>query len=498
MNIAIPLSDRAAFLIAANLVKYSVGLVMPMVLVRLLSQSDYGTYQQMLLIGTALMGVMTLGLPTSVFYLFHHVGAPKVPALVLQTTVILAICGAAAAAVAFAGAGYFAGRFSNPALESLLGLYALSLLFMIGSEHCLSFLITQNRYGLALVTEVLEIIFRVVVMLCPLYFGYGMAGLVVGIVIYSAVRFLARNFLLIARSGYDYVDWRQNTSLRDQLGYSAPLALIGMTSLIGSTINRGILAAFFTPAQYAIYAVGTFEIPLDSIFQASVANVMRATLPALIREGNLAEVRRILLESARKLSIIMLPSFVFLEAYSYELITLLFTSKYAESVNIFRCNLLMIPLNILVLSPIPQAFGKPKINLYITVAWTALLISSSIVLMNWIGFFGPVIAYVVTQYLVVFVYIFFALRLTKASIAQIIPTAQIMRVVFASMIALAAAKSFDPPTASGLLNLVCAGLVFSGVFFLVAIPIRVFAEQDLAMARRWGARVFRVRAEGKQ
>ena len=37
-------------MIVANLIKYAVGFIMPMVLVRMLSQNDYGTYQQMILI----------------------------------------------------------------------------------------------------------------------------------------------------------------------------------------------------------------------------------------------------------------------------------------------------------------------------------------------------------------------------------------------------------------------------------------------------------------
>ena len=66
------LSDKAALLIAANLTKYAVGFVLPMVLVRLLSRDDYGTYQQLVLIGNIANAVMVLGLPVSVYYFYHR------------------------------------------------------------------------------------------------------------------------------------------------------------------------------------------------------------------------------------------------------------------------------------------------------------------------------------------------------------------------------------------------------------------------------------------
>ncbi len=44
----------------------------------------------------------------------------------------------------------------------------------------------------------------------------------------------------------------------------------------------------------AIYSVGALEIPLDVIFQGSVANVLRASLPALVRDGNRREIVRVI------------------------------------------------------------------------------------------------------------------------------------------------------------------------------------------------------------
>ena len=194
------LSDRAGLLIVANLFKYSIGFVLPMVLVRLLSQNDYGTYQQLLLIGSTAIGIMTIGLPTSVYYFYHHVTKERQPTLVVQTTFMLVISGAVAAALIFFGAGMIADSLNNASLIDPLKIYAISIAFMVASEHSLAFMIAQNRYVLAVKFEIAETVVRVVVLLAPLWLGYGLRELVAGILLYAALRFAVRTLVLFSRN----------------------------------------------------------------------------------------------------------------------------------------------------------------------------------------------------------------------------------------------------------------------------------------------------------
>ncbi len=487
------LSDRAGFLVVANLIKYAVAFIMPMVLVRMLTQNDYGSYQQMILISTAATGVMTLGLPMSIYYFYHHVEAQRVPALIVQTTILLAISGLAASLVVILGADHFAASLNNPSMVHLLQIYAVSIVFMIGSEHSLHFMIAQNRYGLAVVFEIAETVIRVLTLLAPLWMGYGFTGLIVGIVIYSVLRFTVRNAYLFGRSGLDFNGWKQHTFPKKQLDYSIPMALVSLSALIGGTFNRAILAATFTPAQYAIYAVGALEIPLDVIFQASVANVLRASLPPLVRDGNLEEVARILREAVRKLSIIVLPSFIFLLGHSSEFIRLLFTSSYDESVYVFRIYLWLLPLHMLALSPIPHVFGKPKLNFYIVLAMTAVLVVLGYVLLKTIGFYGPALAFAISQYLQSAVYFVVVIKLTKSSFLKLMPVRHILLVIVAGLLGAFVSRLADHLTASLLLNFVLAGVLFSITFFAAAAPLGIFSKNDILLIKRWVAKVIPVK-----
>src|SRR6185369_9244149 len=138
-----------------------------------------------------------------------------------------------------------------PDMTFVLALSAVNLGFMIASEHCMSFLITQNRYGLAVIFVTGETLARVIIMVAPLLLGYGFTGLIIGGVVFAAMRFLVRNAYLYTGSGLDFTNWQQHSFVRDQLAYSIPIAVVPLVAMIGNTFNRGMLATSLTPADYA-------------------------------------------------------------------------------------------------------------------------------------------------------------------------------------------------------------------------------------------------------
>ena len=486
------LSDKAGFLIVANLFKYAVGFVMPMVLVRLLEQQEYGTYQQLLLVSTAAAGIMTLGLPTSIYYFYHHVSADRRPALIFQTSLMLAISGMICAGLIYLASPYIADRMSNPGLTGLLNIYVIYIAFFIAGEYFVHLLISQDRYRIAVGFEAGETAVRVMVLVIPLWLGYGLAGLVWAAIIYAGLRLAVRTILVFSGDTGTAGTWTKSPFPLEQLHYSIPLALTSFVGLVGGLLDKAIIAAFFTPVHYAIYSVGALEIPLDVIFQASVANVLRASFPPLVRDGNMAELVRIWREAVRKLGIIVLPSFVFLLGFSYDFITLLFTSKYAESVHVFRIYLFMMPLHMFVFSLIPQVFGKTRYNLYIVVIATAVKIALSFIFLETIGFYGPAMATVIVAYMTIGIYFVVAARLVNTNAWRLLPWASLGKISVATAVSLGMAYSLRGVTDIKWLDLVVCSAAYSGGFLLLGALFGVFTEDDRNLARRWISRILPV------
>jgi O-antigen/teichoic acid export membrane protein len=432
--------------------------------------------------------------PTSVYYFYHHVPPEGRSTLIVQTTLLVAAGGLVAGATVFFGSDLIARNLSNPSLAALLPLYAVSIVFTIASEHSIAFVISQNRFKLAVLFETVEIFLRLFLLLVPLRLGYGLPGVVGGLVAFALLRWVGRNGYLFLRSGVKFSGWSKSLFVREQMGYSVPVALVSLSGMFGQTFNKGIIAASFSPAQYAVYAVGSFPIPLSTIFQASVADVLRSSLPPLVRDGNLQEVARLVREASRKLSMIVLPGFVFLFGFSEQLITLAFTNRYADSVAIFRIFILSVPLDMLILSAIPQVFGRTRLNFYINVSTVVLLVVLSYVLLHAVGFYGAVIAMVASQYYSSAAFVAVAMKLTRTTLPRLFAWGHMLRVFLSAGAAVLIARTVIGLTRSGFLDVALGGIVYCGTFLILAVWTGVLTSQDRSLVRRWLAKFLPVAA----
>jgi len=387
------------------------------------------------------------------------------------------------------GAPAIAALMKNQALAPLLVYYGTAIGFLVASEHFVQFMIAHDRYQVAVLVETVETVVRVLVLIAPLVAGYGLTGLVAAALGYAMLRFALRSVWLVAPLGSLAKPPGQVWFVGEQLAYSVPLGLMSLVGVVGSHLDRAIIATVFAPADYAIYSVGALEIPLDAIFQASVATVLRASMPALIRDGRHDEVVRLLREGVRKLSLIVLPCFVFLLAYAYEFITVLFTEQYAPSVNVFRIYVFLIPLNMFILSPVPPAYGRTTINFYIVACVTVLHVILSFALLHWIGFYGPAVSTIVTAYLISTVYFVFARRLTGGTVATLLPLGTFAKVLAVSAVAAGAGKLLLGGVSRSLAGLAASGLLFAVAFVTLCAVTGVFTAADRQLARRWIGRI---------
>lgn len=489
------LSDKAGFLISANLIKYAVGFCLPMLMVRVLDKSDFGTYQQLLLVSSLAVGLLNLGLPSSIYYFYNRVEPQQQAALILQTLTMLMTAGIVAAAGIAFSASVLGERMSNPSLAGYLPLYAVAVGLMLAGEHFVYFMVAQDRYGSAVWFETIETLVRVAALFIPVALGFGLQGLIYAAVLYALLRLVVRSFWVL-RTGKRPVllrNGRKGWFVGEQLAYSMPLWLGSIVGVFGALMDRGIIAGSFTPVDYAIYSIGALAIPLDVIFQGSVADVLRSSLPPLIKSGRLLEVTRLLREAVRKLAMIMLPSFVFLLAFADQFITLLFTNGYVDSVHVFRIYLFALPLYMFVLSLVPQVFGRTRLNLNVMLVITGLHVLMSFALLKTLGFYGPALSAVIAAYVGTAIYLRIAKSLTAASLSQLVPLVSIAKTLACALAAVGVAWLMGDTTSWKLLNFVLKAIVFVVGFLAAGSLLRLFTGDDRRLARRWMAKLLPMR-----
>ena len=375
------------------------GLATAMVLSRILSASDYGTYRQTWLTFYALAPVFELGITPSVSFLVPKLAREDIKTYLVQNGLLLGGTGALLGLGFLVMSGPLEALFDNPGLAAHLRAFALFPVFMLPLRLTENALIVFGRTTLAGALAGGAAILQSAIVLFAVLGGRTLTDTFQLLSLWALLRWLlAAGSLLWLLRAYP-VNWSAPT-LRRQVRFALPLGAAAMVGLIARQIDQVIVSSTFTPGEYAIYANGTYEIPLVSVLALSVTAVL---VPAIVRArqaGDNGEVRRLWHGAARRLAWLFFPTFVFLMVVAEPLMMLVFSERYVASAGPFRILLFLLPLRIFMPSAFLRALGRGR-PILTTACWAAsigLVLALVLVRITPLGLRGPAIATTVATY----------------------------------------------------------------------------------------------------
>jgi O-antigen/teichoic acid export membrane protein len=148
------------------------------------------------------------------------------------------------------------------------------------------------------------------------------------------------------------------------LGYGIPLALTGAVGILGGQLDRIVVTSNFSPADYSVYAIGAAQVPLLYLVRQPVNNVLIRALSARFEADDLSGAARLWRESMRKLSLVVMPAFVYSVIMAPDLIRVLYGSGWGASVEIFRIYQTLLLTQITTWGLIPMAAGRTRENVW--------------------------------------------------------------------------------------------------------------------------------------
>jgi O-antigen/teichoic acid export membrane protein len=390
------LSAQAFWLLAAKTLGFALTLALPLVLVRSLSQADFGVYKQaFLLVGTATT-VLPLGFGMSAFYFLpRERGAHG--AVVLHILLIHAAVGLAAASLLMAWPGVLTALFGSDALVP----YAVQLGGVIATWTIASFLeiIAVARQDIRASTafiigsQVSKTLFFVIAAVA--------AGSVGALIDAALVQGVAQTAVLLLYVNAMYPQFWSSfdaSVLRTQASYALPLGLSGLVLKFQNDLPHYFVAHAFGASAYALFAVGVFNLPLIGLLRESVGSVMLPRVSRLEQEQDPGQIVDLVARVARKLALFYFPMYVFLLVVGREFVTVLFTSQYLASWPVFAVYLTVIPFGVIVLDPITRAYaGQRFFILKVRLALFAAMIGVFALGMQRLGLLGTVAVMVIVQ-----------------------------------------------------------------------------------------------------
>jgi O-antigen/teichoic acid export membrane protein len=352
------LTKRAAWLASARVLAFAMTIPLPLVLVRTLNQSEFGLYKQVFQIMLTVLALSGLSVNMSVLYFLPR-NPDKKPQIALN---VLAFYGVVGSLVALFFAIYPRSVtliFKGDGLVPHMPLLGLAILLWLLSTVLEVVAVADNDIRSAsMFIVVIQLTKSALMMLAAVLFG-SVHAIVISAVIQGMLQCTIMFWYLHKRFGrfWTAFDWKL---FKAQLANALPFGIGGLAYATQGDLHNYFVSHYFEPDQFAIYAVGCFELPLLGMLLDSVISVL---LPEVARREAAADYQGIIelwASAVRKLALVFIPAYTLLFIVRHEFITVLFTKNYVAAAPIFAINLLNIFLYIFVPTSILRSFDELK------------------------------------------------------------------------------------------------------------------------------------------
>lgn len=233
----------------------------------------------------------------------------------------------------------------------------------------------------------------------------------------------------------------------DYLKFTIPIFCSQYIGSFGRKISSLMVVPFLSSGGFAVFANGAFEVPFISIIASSAVAVITPEFVRLFKEEKIHQALGLWSRASLKTSIATFPLFAFLFIEAENVLILLFSEAYIESVPTFRSFLLLLPIQAVYFGLIYVASNNPKILLYRSIGTTLFsLFFTYLICLFWDPMLAP-LGLVVAIYGWAFPYnLYFFKKITGSSILEYLKVPKFINIACKAFIAtlpLFLLKSFD-------------------------------------------------------
>jgi O-antigen/teichoic acid export membrane protein len=219
---------------------------------------------------------------------------------------------------------------------------------------------------------------------------------------------------------------------REQLGYSLPFGAAILMSIPQQTFHQWAVGARVTPAEFAVYMVGCFQIPIINLLYSPISDVLQVRLAA---PGGREHAVGLFHEANLRLAAVFFPLCAGLCAAGALFIPALFTHRYDDSVSIFRLAVLTIPFSALPLDATLRSLGQTKYIFRNSAVKLGVTIPAVLVGMKLFGMLGAIGAHALVEASLRSAMLVRVRRELQTPLSEMLPWAQLGHLAVAALLA---------------------------------------------------------------
>lgn len=459
--------------------------MLPVFLVRLIVKEDFGTFQQAWLVCGIFYSLLGSSISDSLYFFIPQLQQEKRKQFLYQVMGLHFLVGVLAGCALLFLSNFISTKFHNPSLLPLLKISSIFVIFWIGGNYFIHFLITHAKYKFSIFIGVIETGSNLASITIPLVLGF---TLNVSFMIFSLmVAIRASCYALYVIHYYRNTtasNW-DSSLLMSQIKYSYPMQLSGWIDVFGSEIGKIIISLTYPPVIFAIYSVGATKIPLWQVITNSTNAILRVKFSELFKEKQFDNIVTIWKQAIRKQALIIFPLVFFLIIFADKFIVSFFTIEYSESIKIFQILMIGTFMHAISTSVIPMSTGNTKIILRGSIVYTVFNVILCLLFVRVFGYYGPAIATVLSIYIVATYYIREIVRITGAKIKDLLPFKDISKILMYCLISVFAVSIFKKIHFSSLFVLICSFVLYIFIYLTLVLMNNFLSIDDRTLILRW-------------
>jgi O-antigen/teichoic acid export membrane protein len=324
--------SRGAVLASARLLNQALALLSPLLLVRLLDIVDYGRYRQFMAVAMLLTSLGGFALTANLTYLLAR--TPERSGVdITKTSLLMLLVSIVSALVVVV----FRDWIVPAEIAESWWLLALYIFMFLNLEVVVAYWLAQRRSVEVMLYTLAVTAWRLAALLGAAVWFHDVEMIFIAIVCSETLKNVAIYLWLRARHLIVF-HW-DATVLREQLRLLGPL---GLGSLLNKAneFGRVVVGTVMGPVPLAIYSTAHYQVPLVSIVQTSLSDVI---FPDMVKRAQRdpAEGLRLWRRAQMMVAAVIIPAWLLLSYFAEPLIRLAFTAEYVAATPFFQVFLLL-------------------------------------------------------------------------------------------------------------------------------------------------------------
>lgn len=365
---------------------------------RYLGAGDLGLYHMTSTIYGIIMLFAGIGIPTVIIkYVAEYRDERNKSNIIISSGVITSFfLGIGFSVLIYFSSGIFEEIFHMQGLSNLLKILSLVFPFALVGAALLGLLNGKREMKKYSIATVIQAVLMLFISLLSIYLGYGVPGLVGGIVISSMVS--CSYLISVSRSYFEISLENYFQTTKKMLVFGAQIFGVNAINMINYQADTIMIGYFLTAASVGYYGVASGFSKFFWIIPQAIQTITYPATAEYWSKNYNSALQTMIDKSMKYTACLLFPIGLSVGFFSKEIITIMFGDAFVSSV---------LPLQILIVGTVifglikaiggsVTAVGRPDLGLKVVVISAAINITLNFLLIPYFGIIGAAIATVVS------------------------------------------------------------------------------------------------------